>query len=203
MTSADVVYTFDRLKTSGIPYAQNRFPTLTSVTAQGPRAVRFTLSKADPGFLLNMGDPFTVACAILSRKAGESKDLTTQMVGTGPFAMVSYAPTRQLKVKRFDKYWGNEGQCRQHPDRLHARGVCSARRAAGGQGGSDLPRSLDRSPPERSEQDDQDRQRHRRDDAPRRVQCGEGPVQQRQRPSRGRAGDRQAGGDPRGLPGVR
>ena len=55
MTSADVVYTFDRLKASGIPYAQNRFPTLTSVTAQGPRAVRFTLSKADPGFLLNMG----------------------------------------------------------------------------------------------------------------------------------------------------
>src|SRR6476619_5925921 len=80
MTSADVVYTFDRLKASGIPYAQNRFPTLTSVTAQGPRAVRFTLSKADPGFLLNMGDPFTVACAILSKKAGESKDLTTQMV---------------------------------------------------------------------------------------------------------------------------
>ena len=89
MTSADVVYTFDRLKASGIPYAQNRFPTLTSVTAQGPRAVRFTLSKPDPGFLLNMGDPFTVACAILSKKAGESKDLTTQMVGTGPFAMVS------------------------------------------------------------------------------------------------------------------
>ena len=108
MTSADVVYTFDRLKASGIPYAQNRFPTLTSVTAQGPRAVRFTLSKPDPGFLLNMGDPFTVACAILSKKAGESNDLTTQMVGTGPFAMVSYAPTRQLKVKRFDQYWGNK-----------------------------------------------------------------------------------------------
>ena len=107
LTSADVVYTFNRLHTSGIPYAQNRFPTLTSVTAQGPRVARFTLSKPDPGFLLNMGDPFTVACAILSQK-GQSKDLTTTMDGTGPFAVTSYAPTRQLKLKRWDQYWGNK-----------------------------------------------------------------------------------------------
>src|SRR4051812_21735862 len=71
LTPADVVYTFDRLRTSGIPYAQNRFPTLTSVTALTANSVRFTLSKADPGFLLNMGDPFAVGCAILSQKAGQ------------------------------------------------------------------------------------------------------------------------------------
>ena len=106
LTPADVVYTFDRLRTSGIPYAQNRFPTLTSVARLTANSVRFTLSKPDPGFLLNMGDPFTVGCAILSQKAGQTKDLTTTMVGTGPFAMVSYAPTRELLVKRFDKYWG-------------------------------------------------------------------------------------------------
>lgn len=105
LSSADVTYTFDRLRSSGIPYAQNRFPTLTSVVAVDARTVRFTLSKPDPGFLLNMGDPFVVGCAILSRKAG-AKDLTTTMVGTGPFAMVSYAPTRELVVKRFDRYWG-------------------------------------------------------------------------------------------------
>jgi ABC-type transport system substrate-binding protein len=95
MTSADVVYTFDRLKASGIPYAQNRFPTLTSVTAQGPRAVRFTLSKADPGFLLNMGDPFTVACAILTTGAGKTEDHYED----GRHRAVRdgvYAPTRQL-----------------------------------------------------------------------------------------------------------
>ncbi len=102
---SDVVYTFDRLRSQGIPYAQNRFPTLQSVTALTAKSVRFTLSKPDPGFLLNMGDPFAVGCAILSQKAGQ-KDLTLQMVGTGPFAMVSYAPTRELQMKRFDRYWG-------------------------------------------------------------------------------------------------
>lgn len=103
----DVVYTFDRLRSQGIPYAQNRFPTLQSVTALTAKSVRFTLSKPDPGFLLNMGDPFAVGCAILSQKAGQ-KDLTLQMVGTGPFAMVSYAPTRELQMKRFDRYWGDK-----------------------------------------------------------------------------------------------
>ena len=85
----DVVYTFDRLRTQGIPYAQNRFPTLQSVSPLTARSVRFTLSRPDPGFLLNMGDPFAVGCAILSQKAGQSSDLTTTMVGTGPFAVVS------------------------------------------------------------------------------------------------------------------
>ena len=102
----DVVYTFDRLRTQGIPYAQNRFPTLQSVSPLTAKSVRFTLSRPDPGFLLNMGDPFAVGCAIFSQKAGRSKDLTTTMVGTGPFAVVSYAPTRELQMKRFDRYWG-------------------------------------------------------------------------------------------------
>jgi len=104
LTAADVVYTFTRLSESGIPYAKNRFPTLTSVRAVGANVVQFTLSKPDPGFLLNMGDPFAVGCAILSRRAAAT-DLTTTMVGTGPFAVVSYAPTRQLVVKRFARYW--------------------------------------------------------------------------------------------------
>ena len=104
----DVVYTFDRLRSQGIPYAQNRFPTLQSVTRLTAKSVRFTLSKPDPGFLLNMGDPFAVGCAIFSQKAGQTKDLTLQMIGTGPFAMVSYAPTREMQLKRFDRYWGDK-----------------------------------------------------------------------------------------------
>ena len=108
MTSADVVYTFDRLKTSGIPYAQNRFPTLTSVTAQGPRAVRFTLSKADPGFLLNMGDPFTVACAILSRKAGAVEGSHHRDGRHGAVRDGVVRADASAEGEAFDKYWGTK-----------------------------------------------------------------------------------------------
>ncbi len=107
MTANDVVYTFNLLKSSGIPYAQNRFPTLQGVTALSPSQVQFTLSAPQPGFLLNMGDPFVVGCAILSQKAGAA-NLSSQMVGTGPFSLTSYSPNRELVFKRFDKYWGKK-----------------------------------------------------------------------------------------------
>lgn len=109
LTASDVVYTFQRLRQQGIPYAQNRFPTLASVTALSSSKVRFTLSSPQPGFLLNMGDPFAVACAILSKKAA-SDNLASQMVGTGPFSMVSYAPSSQLVMKRFAGYWGKKAK---------------------------------------------------------------------------------------------
>ena len=107
MTANDVVYSFTRLKSSGIPYAQNRFPTLQSVTAVAPNKVEFTLSAPAPSFLLNMGDPFTVACAILSQKS-QSADLANTMVGTGPFQLTSYSPNHELVFKRFDNYWGKK-----------------------------------------------------------------------------------------------
>lgn len=108
LTPSDVVYTFTRLHESGIPYAQGRFPTLQTVKALSSNRVQFVLSAPQPGFLLNMGDPFGVACAILSKKAGASTNLALKMVGTGPFTMVSYSPNRQLVMKRFDGYWGKK-----------------------------------------------------------------------------------------------
>jgi peptide/nickel transport system substrate-binding protein len=107
LTAADVVYTFQNLKATGIPYANNRFPTLTSVTAPSPMVAEFTLSAPQPGFLLNMGDPFDVGCAILSQKAG-SANLSNQMVGTGPFIQTSYSPNHQIVFKRNDSYWGKK-----------------------------------------------------------------------------------------------
>jgi len=107
LTASDVVYSFTRLHDSGIPYAQNRFPTLQSVVAISPSKVEFTLSSPQPGFILNMGDPFTVACAILSQKAAAS-NLASTMVGTGPFSLVSYTPNHDLTFKRFDNYWGQK-----------------------------------------------------------------------------------------------
>jgi ABC-type transport system substrate-binding protein len=106
LTPADVVFTFQRLMKTGIPYAKSRFPTLKNVEATGPDSVRFILSEPDPSFILNMADASVVACAILNQHAGTTSNLALSMVGTGAYRMTSYVPHQELGFSRFDKYWG-------------------------------------------------------------------------------------------------
>lgn len=109
VTADDVVFSFDRLKAAGLPYAQDRFKSLASVTEIDEQNVRFTLSQPDAGFLLNLGSPFLVGSAILSRAWTESHDPKTEMLGTGPFAMTEYEPNTQLVLERNEAYWNEEG----------------------------------------------------------------------------------------------
>ncbi len=132
----DVVYTYERLLKTGVPYVKDRVPTLESVKAAGEYKVIFKLKAPDPGFLLNMGDPTVTGCAILNRKAGQSENLAIKMVGTGPFEQVSYTKDTQLTFKRFDKYWGKKAT----PDKVQIIYLPdeSARRAALTSGKADL-----------------------------------------------------------------
>jgi ABC-type transport system substrate-binding protein len=104
-TSADVVYTFHRLMTSGTPAARSLYPGLAAngTTAEGAYEVKFTLKNRDAGFLDNMANPLVFGCAILSKS---STHLAQKMNGTGPWQQVSYSPNDELVVKRFTKYWG-------------------------------------------------------------------------------------------------
>lgn len=104
-TSADVVYTFHRLMTSGTPAAKSLFPGLAAnaTTAVGPYEVKFTLTGRDAGFIDNMANPLVFGCAILSKT---SSDLAQKMNGTGPWKQVSYSPNDELVVTRFKSYWG-------------------------------------------------------------------------------------------------
>jgi ABC-type transport system substrate-binding protein len=108
LTPADVVYTFQRLQKTAIPYAKSRFPTLKSVEATGPEGVRFVLSAPDPSFILNMADPTVVGCAILNQHAGTTSNLALNMVGTGAYRMVNYVPHQELDFAPFDRYWGEK-----------------------------------------------------------------------------------------------
>jgi peptide/nickel transport system substrate-binding protein len=107
LTAEDVVYSFDRLRTKGIPYAKDRFPTLAGVRAVDASTVAFQLRKKDSSFLNNLGDPFVVGSAILSRQ--ENSDPATRMVGTGPLRMVSYTPGTELVLERNRDYWQQGG----------------------------------------------------------------------------------------------
>jgi peptide/nickel transport system substrate-binding protein len=105
LTADDVVFSFERLKAAGLPYAQDRFASLASVTEIDEQNVRFTLSQPDAGFLLNLGSPFLVGSAILNREWTESHDPKAEMMGTGPFVMTAYEPNTQLVLERNESYW--------------------------------------------------------------------------------------------------
>ncbi|WP_343079574.1 ABC transporter substrate-binding protein [Ostreiculturibacter nitratireducens] len=105
VTPEDVVFSFERLKADGLPYAQDRFKSLASIAKVDDRTVRFTLSAPDAGFLLNLGSPFVVGSAIMKADWVTSHDPKQEMLGTGPFSLVSYAPNSELVLKRNDNYW--------------------------------------------------------------------------------------------------
>ncbi|MEO3430915.1 ABC transporter substrate-binding protein [Pelagibius sp. CAU 1746] len=108
VTAEDVVASFERLAAEGLPYAQDRFKSLDSVVAVAPGVVRFTLSQSDAGFLLNLGSPFVVGSAIMSKAWLEQHDPKLEMMGTGPFAMVSYSPNQELVLRRNEHYWNQD-----------------------------------------------------------------------------------------------
>lgn len=109
VTAEDVVFSFERLATGGLPYAKDRFKSLKTVTKVADRKVRFELSQPDAGFLLNLGSPFLVGSAVLSKKWAESHNPKVEMMGTGPFKMASYAPNAQLVLERNDQHWNKDG----------------------------------------------------------------------------------------------
>lgn len=105
LNADDVVYSFQRLKSKGLPYSQARFATVTSVTKIADDQVRFVLATPTAGFLLNLGSPYLIGSAIVNKKWTESNDPKLMMMGTGPFQMVSYSPNQQLVLKRNNFYW--------------------------------------------------------------------------------------------------
>jgi peptide/nickel transport system substrate-binding protein len=105
VTADDVVFSFERLVTGGLPYTKDHFRTLKAVTKIDDHKVRFQLSERDAGFLLNIGNPFLVGSAVLSQKWAHDHNPKTEMMGTGPFRMVSYEPNRQMLLERNTLHW--------------------------------------------------------------------------------------------------
>jgi peptide/nickel transport system substrate-binding protein len=104
-TADDVIYTFDRLgdPNVGSPLA----PTLANVTeieAVDPTHVRFSLTNANPEFPADVSD---YHAAILSESV---LDPDTTVVGTGPFALESYAAEDRATLVKNPSYWKKDDQ---------------------------------------------------------------------------------------------
>jgi ABC-type transport system substrate-binding protein len=106
LTADDVVYTFTRLKKSPDGIDKAMFPTLEETVALSATTVEFRLKSPDAGFVNNMANPLVWGCAVMNKKAATSSKAAVSMVGTGPWKQESYRANSELKLTRFDDYWG-------------------------------------------------------------------------------------------------
>ncbi len=108
VTSADVLFTFNLLKTKGRPQQRAAYRLVKSAVAPDERTVRFDLSGASDREL-----PLTLAMMpVLSRAhtdAENFEDQTLQIpVASGPYRVAEVKPGERLVLARDPNYWGRD-----------------------------------------------------------------------------------------------
>jgi peptide/nickel transport system substrate-binding protein len=107
MTSADVVWSFDRVvrikDPSGI---YTLLSNMQSIKAQGKYGVVFHLKAPQATWpqILTTGAGQIVPKGVYPLK--KVKGLTSKQVGTGPYELTKYQPGQQAVLKKYDDYWG-------------------------------------------------------------------------------------------------
>jgi peptide/nickel transport system substrate-binding protein len=101
LTSADVVYSIERVLTSTThPHHDDMAPVRT-VAAIDRSTVRVTLKQRSNGWLFAMAGP---AGVILDQKA--TATIATHPVGTGPYSFASFVPGYSVTLTKNPTYWG-------------------------------------------------------------------------------------------------
>ena len=114
LTSADVVFSFERLKAINQGFA-NLFDTVSSVKASGPNTVVFTLSKSFAPFISNLARLQIVNKALVLKnkqdgKFGANGDygqawLNTHDAGSGAYFVESHNGQELTVMKKFSAYF--------------------------------------------------------------------------------------------------
>jgi len=99
-TSADVVYTFNRLQELGSPAVSlmGEF----EISADGDYAVVFTLSAPNADFIFGVASRHAL---MLSEDDMTPGDLDDGVNGTGPFILTEYSPSERAVFVRNENYW--------------------------------------------------------------------------------------------------
>lgn len=103
LTSADVVSSFEAVRTDSTLQGSADFASVASVTAPDAGTVVITLDEPNQNFLFTLTTP-----AGLVFKTGDQTDLQTAENGTGPFTLGSWSKGSTLTFNRFDDYWGEK-----------------------------------------------------------------------------------------------
>lgn len=110
VTIEDVMWSFETLGTPelGHPRYHGAWKNIASMEQTGERSVRFTFKNADQELPLIMG-----LRPILQKAQWEGKDFTQSGVdvlpiGSSPYVIGDFEPTRYLTLKRNPDYWGKD-----------------------------------------------------------------------------------------------
>jgi peptide/nickel transport system substrate-binding protein len=100
----DVKYSYDRIRDPKVSPGANDLIFVKQIDAVDKHTVRFVLHGPAATFLVNLGGKYN---GVIPRDAGgDGKALLTKAVGTGPFSVEEFDPSRRLLLKKNGAYWG-------------------------------------------------------------------------------------------------
>ena len=104
MDAEDVKYTYDRVRDPKVSPGANDLIFVKQIDAVDKYTVRFVLSSPAATFLINVAGKYNGV--IPKDSAGDGKALLTKAIGTGPFMVEEFDPSRRWTLKRNPAYWG-------------------------------------------------------------------------------------------------
>lgn len=102
MTSADVKYSMDRVRTEGP--RSSEFSQVTEIVAADTYVVEFHLTEPTAALLGSIANPIAPAVIVPEGEAERQGGQITEPVGTGPFRFVEWRADQFLRVERFEDY---------------------------------------------------------------------------------------------------
>lgn len=104
MTSADVVYSLNKNKESGVSRASVALVPVTNIEAPDDVTVVVTLDAPSQTFVPGLANRSGI---VVPENFFEENDAATTVVGTGPYTFGEYRIDQDLTLHRFDGYWGD------------------------------------------------------------------------------------------------
>lgn len=101
LTSADVVSSYEAVRTDPTLQGNAEFAPVASITAPDPTTVQIVLAQPNQNFLFSLTGP-----AGLVFQSGDTTDLKTAENGTGPFTLTRWNKGSSITFARNDAYWG-------------------------------------------------------------------------------------------------
>jgi peptide/nickel transport system substrate-binding protein len=104
LDAEDVKYTYERVRDPKISPGASDLAYVKQIDVVDKHTVRFVLTGVAATFLVNIGGKYN---GVIPKDAGgDGKALLTRAIGTGPFAVEEFDPSRRLTLKRNAAYWG-------------------------------------------------------------------------------------------------
>lgn len=108
VTADDVVFSFETLRTRGLPFFRAYYANIEGVEALDPRTVRFNLgADENPELAFITGQMPVLSRAYWSDRDFEATTLEVP-VGSGPYRIERFEPGRFVVYRRVEDYWGQD-----------------------------------------------------------------------------------------------